>query len=92
MPFIHPKERPKYDPLLEILIRRLKEETMFGSKNSGHVAYVLYKIIKQVYGYCGTFEEISNALKILDSVYETYVEDVLKPYEQEKKAENGDVE
>jgi hypothetical protein len=75
---------------LHHLVDYLKKITENGKVNSGMVTYVVYKIIKEVYGE-GNFESMSNALKVLDSAKDEFLENILRPYEKLKKKENGDV-
>ena len=63
---------------------------MHGHTNSGHVVYVIYKILKRLYG-DGRFETRSDALKILESAKLEYYRRVMAPYEDSKIEENGDV-
>jgi len=90
MPYIDRKTREAIDPLLEDLFRFLPDLTERGTKNSGCVVYVIYKMVKLVYG-DGNFEVKSNALKVLESAKLEYYRRVMAPYEDGKIREYGDV-
>lgn len=90
MPYIKKKGRKEINPKLDPLIRKLDTRTAKGQLNSGYVVYVIYKILKDIYG-PGNFEIKSNALKILDSAGKEYYRRVMAPYEDRKIKENGDI-
>ena len=90
MPYIKKEDRPQYDKDLDPLIQTLLKNTAFGQKNTGHSVYCLYKILRIVYE-LGNFEAKSNVYKILKSCENEFNKNVMDPYEEIKKKENGDV-
>jgi len=72
------------------LMSSLINQTDNGRKDNGLVVYVIYKIIKEVYGK-GNFEIKSNALKVLESAKLEYYRRIMTSYEDKKIEENGDV-
>jgi len=75
-----------FSRLLSCLVNNTKK----GKKNNGWVVYVIYRILKEVYGE-GNFEVKSNALKVLESAKLEYYRRIMAPYEDKKIKENGDV-
>ena len=92
MPYIKKELRKEVEDWGELshLLEFLKKKTKKGTENSGVVTYVIYKIVKEVFGE-GNFESMSNALKILESAKDEFLENILRPYEKKKKELNGDV-
>lgn len=90
IPYIKKEKRPNFDDAINKLVALLKSSTDCGQHDSGDVVYALYRIVVAIFGF-GNFEIRSNALKCLDSVFEEYVENIMKPYEKKKKEENGDI-
>lgn len=90
MPYIKKRNRSTLDKFLDGLIVLLVNTTSNGKKNNGEVVYVIYKLLKQVYGE-GNFEVRSNALKALESAKLEYYRRIMAPYEDKKKKENGDI-
>jgi len=89
MPYIPLEERKAYDPQINILIHRITEKGISRSIE-GDVAYVIFKIMKRVYGH-GRWGHRTEALKILESVKHEFQRRFIDPYEDEKLRENGDV-
>jgi len=74
------------------LIIHLRDHTEYGVDGNGAIVYLIYKILKNVYGYDGSrFEERSNALKVLESAKLEFYRRILAPYEDRKIVQNGDV-
>lgn len=90
MPYITEGRRKLYEPHLRELISHLNAETLHGCQFSGDVVYVIYKILKTLYG-DGRFEERVNALKVLESAKLEYYRRVVAPYEDQKIKDNSDV-
>lgn len=92
MPYIKQKLKDEVENWGELhhLLEFLAKKTEGGKVNNGVVTYVVYAIIKKVYGE-GNYESMSNALKILESAKDEFLENILRPYEKLKKKENGDV-
>lgn len=92
MPYIEQKLRDEVESWGELshLLEYLKKKTKKGTENSGVVTYVVYRIIKEVYGE-GNYETLSNALKVLESSKDEFLVNILRPYEEKKKELNGDL-
>lgn len=92
MPYITSELRKEVEDWGELhhLVNYLKKVTKNGKENNGIVTYVVYKIIKEVYGE-GNYESMSNALKVLESAKDEFLENILRPYEKRKLEINGDV-
>jgi hypothetical protein len=92
MPYIKEELRKEVEDWGELshLIDFLRKKTKNGAENNGIVTYVVYAIIKKVYE-DGNYETMSNALKVLESAKDEFLENVLRPYEKRKKEANGDV-
>lgn len=92
MPYVTEKWKYKYQQCLERLSYRLVEDTFGGRENNGVVVYVIYLLLKRIYGReASNFEVKSNALKVLESAKLEYFRRVMAPYEDKKIIENGDV-
>ena len=91
MPYIGSLARQVVDYMLDPLIEELQLMTDNGKVNTGIVVYVVYKIVKRLYG-DGRFEKRSNAVKVLENAKLEYYRRVMAPYEEQKRRERGDVE
>lgn len=92
MPYIKKERRKSIEKYgkLQKLIDTLISNTSHGIENNGDVTYVIYIILKAVYGE-GCYETRSNALKVLSSTELEFYRKIIAPYEDEKIQENGDV-
>jgi len=90
MPYIKKELRIILEPSLKDLISRLRTLTNSGDGRNGIVTYVIYKIIKEVYDR-EKYETYSNAIKVLETAKLEFYNQVLFPYEEMKKKENGEV-
>jgi hypothetical protein len=92
MPYVKPELRKEVEDYGELhhLLEWLIEKTKNGAENNGIVTYVIYAIIKKVYE-DGNYETMSNALKVMESAKDEFLENILRPYEKKKKELNGDV-
>lgn len=72
------------------LVEHLKKKTKKGKESNGVVTYVIYKILKEVYGE-GHWEEKANAFKVLASCRQEFEDNVMRSHEDDAKARNGDV-
>lgn len=92
MPYITPQDRHDIarNGRLWGIIKTLFDMTDGGQRDTGKVVYVVYKLLKEVYGH-GNFEVKSNALKVLESAKLEYYRRIMTPYEDKKIKENGDV-
>jgi len=90
MPYIRKESRKEIDKFLDGLIVLLINGTQSGKVNNGNIVYVIYKILKDIYGE-GRFEQRSNALKVLEAAKLEFYRKVLVPYENLKEKENGPI-
>jgi len=92
MPYIKKSQRKVIDTYLDKLIEQLKQMTNNGKENNGIVTYVIYKLMVSLYGHSlARYENMSNALKILESAKLEFYRRKMAPYEDKKILENGDV-
>ena len=90
MPYVEQKLRKQLAKWLNGLSTNLAWLTDNGKKNNGVVTYVLYKILKDVYSN-RNYETLSNAIKVLETTKLEFYIKVIRPYEEKKIQENGDV-
>lgn len=103
MPYIKPVRRPDLDPTLQLLWDRLVEsniepkhcdeipKTLDSMK--GDVNYCFTKILVTMLKKFGTrYHTLSNIRAIPADVYDEFTKQFMRPYEDKKKAENGEVE
>ena len=77
---------------LDEFVNHLVEMTDHGVEYNGIITYVIFKILRRVYGYDGArYEERSNAIKVCESALDEFKRRILFPYEDQKIARNGDV-
>lgn len=92
MPYVQHLWRLRYQKDLEKVISKLVEDTFGGRENNGVVVYIIYSIIKKIYGRdASNFEVKSNALKVLRATELEFYRRVMAPYEDKKIQENGDI-
>jgi hypothetical protein len=72
------------------LVEHLKRKTKGGKENNGVVTYVIYKILKEVYGQ-GRWEAKANAFKVLASCRQEFEDKIMRPHEDDAIERNGDV-
>lgn len=103
MPYIKQSRRPKLDPLLQKLwnvlsmkptdkrgLVGLEEKTLDEMK--GDVNYCFTKILVTMLEKFGRrYHNLSNIAAIPDDVHTEFKDIFMRPYEDEKKAENGAV-
>jgi hypothetical protein len=82
MPYIKDKKRMILNHDIESLVETIKDNSQ--------MAYVIYKLIK-VYYARPPWDDMSDALKVLEDVKLEYYRRVMVPYTDKKIAENGDV-
>lgn len=87
MPYITQEERPKYDEVLEQMIKLLKEKS--PESVDGHLNYVVTRIIKEVYPL--RYYHINKAMGVLECIQHEFYRRVAAPYEDTKIEQNGDV-
>lgn len=104
MPYIKFERRPDLDPILQDLWNELVYEAIGkGSKSifkknktldqiKGDVNYCFTKILITMLKKFGTrYHVLSNLRAIPQDVHDEFEEQFMRPYEDRKKAENGEV-
>jgi len=89
MPYIK-KERRPYLETNTLELASLLKNMGNGVPENGDVVYVLYLLVKELYGY-GNFDTKSDALKVLESAKIEYYRRNMGDYENKKIIENGDI-
>jgi hypothetical protein len=88
MPYVKEEIKQSLEPELKNLIDKLTPLL-----SSGIIVYVLYKIVKEVYGHSELgFDLMSEGNKVLDDASREYYRKVMAPYEDGKIEQNGNVE
>ena len=85
MPYITKDRRAIVDPEITVLVEKLRQLGL------GDVVYVLYRLLKKLYGDTRNFYTKAQALAVLESTRAEYYRRVLAPYEDEKIEQNGDI-
>jgi len=87
MPYIRSGRRELYRPGIDIIVKNL-----CGSKTRTEDAtYVIYKIVKSVFGDCDHWVDKAEPMKILRCVEEEYYRNVIIDHEELAKVRNGDI-
>lgn len=89
MPYIKEERRP-YLKTNTLELASLLKSMGHGVPENGDVVYVLYLLMKELYGY-GNFNVKSDALKVLECAKMEYYRRIMSFYEDVKIKENGDV-
>jgi hypothetical protein len=89
MPYIKQERRPYLQEEAFNLVDLLQKHGN-GLVVNSDVAYVVYLLVKEIYGE-GDWEFMSDALKVLEDVKLEFYRKVLAPYADKKIDENGDV-
>lgn len=101
MPYIKPERRPDLDPILQDLwnelVERLPHDTPEEKKPldamKGDVNYCFTKILVTMLAKFGAhYATLSNIEAIPKDVEKEFHEQFMRPYEDKKKAENGEIE
>lgn len=89
MPYIKPITRKVLDPAIQLFFDRIKEDD-FELLKSGELNYVLTKIIHWwILNKGVSYQNLHDARGILDDVKTEFTRQIMDPYEDEKKEENG---
>lgn len=88
MPYIKKEKRPEIDASIAPFIAHLKSLPM--EEQDGALNYATTKIIRSVYP--TKYFHLNRALGVLSAIAFELYRKVAGPYEDEKIAENGDVE
>ena len=87
MPYIKQEEREKYETVIKILVRLLKEDK---ENLAGNLNYVVTSIIKRLSKDL-RYKKANEIIGALECIKLEYYRRVLAPYEDKKILENGDV-
>ena len=87
MPYIKPSDRKKYEAELDNLCYVLEDEKY----SSGHVTYVLYKIMIKWWLHKPCYNTIALIRGCLIGTKAEFDRRVAAPYEDDKIGDNGDV-
>jgi hypothetical protein len=85
LPYITKDRREIVDPEITVLVEKLRQLGL------GDVVYVLYRLLKELYGNTRNFYTKAQALAALESTRAEYYRRVLAPYEDEKITQSGDI-
>jgi len=86
MPYIKPETRKWFDDTLAQLRRSIEAH----GENKGAITYCVYKLVHSIYVYDGArYETLSNGASIFNDCAAEWYRDVLGPYEESKRIENG---
>ena len=89
MPYIKSITRKVLDPAIQLFFDRIKEDD-FELLKSGELNYVLTKIIHWwILNKGVSYQNLHDARGILDDVKTEFTRQIMDPYEDEKKEENG---
>lgn len=86
MPYINEKNREALDPAITRLVDELDKLVC----DDGDVNYTITKIITACYPPI-SYMCLNKAMGVLESVKQEFYRRVVAPYEDKKRAENGDV-
>jgi len=87
MPYILQEDRPKYDNLINGIVKILKERAI--ENIDGDLNYIVTRIIKEAYPL--RYFHINRAMGVLECIQHEFYRRVAAPYEDTKIQQNGDV-
>jgi len=98
MPYIDKLTRDTIDELvvvakgnLDSFLDLLEDALEHGLMDSD-ICYIIYKIIARLYGRPElSWSQRMNAIKILESAKDEFMQNYVRPYEKMKKQQHGDV-
>lgn len=92
MPFITQNRRVHVDKEIDALIDVILRHSKTGKELSQYSTYAFYKVLKRLFSdeSCGWYEKM-DAIKVLESAKQAFNDYVIKPHEDKKREENGDV-
>lgn len=98
MPYIKQKRRPDLDPILQKLWDELVTSKIHLFRNNtldemkGDVNYCFTKILVTMLVHFGShYYSLSNIRAIAQDVADEFEKQFMSPYEEKKKAENGEI-
>ena len=87
MPYILQEDRPKFDTLINELVKKLQERPI--ENIDGDFNYIVTRIIKESYPL--RYFHINRAMGVLECIQHEFYRRVAAPYEDTKIQQNGDV-
>jgi hypothetical protein len=87
MPYILQEDRPKYDTLINEIVKKLQERPT--ENIDGDLNYIVTRIIKESYPL--RYFHINRAMGVLECIQHEFYRRVAAPYEDTKIQQNGDV-
>jgi hypothetical protein len=87
MPYILQEDRPKFDSLVNEIVKILQERPV--ENIDGDLNYIVTRIIKEVYPL--RYFHINRAMGVLECIQHEFYRRVAAPYEDTKIEQNGDV-
>ena len=87
MPYILQEDRPKFDTLINELVKKLQERPI--ENIDGDFNYIVTRIIKKSYPL--RYFHINRAMGVLECIQHEFYRRVAAPYEDKKIQQNGDV-
>lgn len=91
MPYIAPEKREQLDPVIEDLVRTLRDLSLDDPKDNvgGNLNYVFSVVLNRLY--TNGYKDIQNAVGLLNCIALEYYVRYAVPYERQKAFDNGDV-
>ena len=92
MPYIVPEKRRVLDPVVDDLVRALRDLQLddTGKDNvEGNLNYVFSAVLNKLY--TNNYADINNAIGLLNCIALEYYQRFAVPYEKQKAFDNGDV-
>ena len=87
MPYILQEDRPKFDNLINEIVKKLQERPI--ENIDGDLNYIVTRIIKESYPL--RYFHINRAMGVLECIQHEFYRRVAAPYEDTKIQQNGDV-
>lgn len=88
MPYILPSERERFDPLINALSRELQKDGC----EAGNLNYVISTLIGKALAANRRYAEANKLMGVLACVSAEFYRMDVAPYEDEKRAENGEID
>lgn len=91
MPYIKEAKRDVIDPTIEEVLTALRELESDDPTNSmaGNINYLFTRILNRVYS-SPRYDDINEAIGILECCKQEFYRRVAVPYEEQKRYDNGD--
>jgi hypothetical protein len=91
MPYIVPEKRQALDPVIEDLIRTLRDLSLDDPNDNvgGNLNYVFSVVLNRLY--TNGYADIQNAIGLLNCIALEYYRKYAEPYEDSKEYSNGKV-